>query len=145
MPLPSDCKELLFLTFKVRLYMKSWIGYLFQTIFRLILTPKDLWTILWPVRIQIFWSHCNGCQLYNNRIKDVFKVNFAKVFDSLDWNFLLEILAARGLVQNDYIHMILKSTKTQILVNGTTQGYFRCKRGLRQGNPPSLYSHSRCF
>ncbi|XP_039141337.1 uncharacterized protein LOC120278673 [Dioscorea cayenensis subsp. rotundata] len=62
------------------------------------------------------------------------KVDFAKAFDSLDWNFLLEILEARGFGNRwiSWIHTILKSAKTQILINGTTQGYIRCKRGLRQ-------------
>jgi len=68
-----------------------------------------------------------------------FKVDFAKAFDSLDWDFLLEILSARGFGQRwlSWIHAILHSAKAQILVNGSTQGYIRCKRGLRQGDPLS--------
>ncbi|XP_039138867.1 uncharacterized protein LOC120276209 [Dioscorea cayenensis subsp. rotundata] len=69
----------------------------------------------------------------------VFKVDFAKAFDSLDWNFLLDVLAARGFRPRwlSWIHTILCSAKTQFIINGTTQVYIRCRRGLRQGDPLS--------
>lgn len=68
-----------------------------------------------------------------------FKVNFAKSFDSLDYNFLLEILAAWGFgpLWISYIHNILSSAKAKVLVNGEPHGYMRYKWGLRQGGPLS--------
>lgn len=64
------------------------------------------------------------------------KVDFAKAFDSLDWDFLLEIFAARGFGSKWIfgIHTILKTEKAQVLINETSQGYIHCKRGLRQGD-----------
>lgn len=38
-----------------------------------------------------------------------------------------------------WIHTILNTVKTQIIINGITQGYFRCKRGLRKGDPLSPF------
>lgn len=68
-----------------------------------------------------------------------FKVDFTKAFDSLEWNFLLEILTVRGFSQKwlAWVNTILKTAKTQIIINGSIQGYIHCKRGLRQGDPLS--------
>ena len=68
-----------------------------------------------------------------------FKVDFAKAFDSLDWSFVLEVLAARGFGSRwiSWIHNILRSAKARVLINGVQHGYIRCKRGLRQGDPLS--------
>lgn len=47
-----------------------------------------------------------------------FKVDFEKAFDSLDWNFLLEVLAARGFGPRwiSWIQTILSTAKIQILI-----------------------------
>lgn len=70
-----------------------------------------------------------------------FKVDFAKAFDSLDWNFFLEILSIRdfGLRWLTWIFNILKSAKARVLINGELHGYICCKQGLRQGDPLSLF------
>lgn len=49
-----------------------------------------------------------------------FKVDFTKAFDSLDWDFILEILAAMGFEPRwlSWVHTILKTVKTQIIING---------------------------
>lgn len=74
----------------------------------------------------------------------VFKVDFAKAFNSLDWNFLLDILFARGFGSRwiSQISTILNSAKARILVNGKPHGYIRCKQGLKQGDPlsPMLFA-----
>lgn len=72
------------------------------------------------------------------------KVHFAKAFDSLDWNFLLEILIAKGFGPRwiNWVHNLLNSAKARVLTNGETHGYIRYKRGLRQGDPlsPMLFA-----
>lgn len=68
-----------------------------------------------------------------------FKVDFAKAFDSMDWNFLLDVLVARrfGPRWISWIQIILTSAKILILINGSLHRYIRCKHGLRQGDPLS--------
>jgi len=67
------------------------------------------------------------------------KIDITKAFDTIDWNFLLKVLKAFGF--NDifckWIHTILQSAKLSISINGKQEGYFSCKRGVRQGDPLS--------
>jgi len=80
-------------------------------------------------------------QLHNKTFAGnlAFKVDMAKVFDTLEWRFLLKVLKSFGF--NDrfcsWINTILHSATLSILVNGKQNGYFHCKRGVRQGDPLS--------
>lgn len=64
----------------------------------------------------------------------ILKVDFAKAFDTVDWEFLLELLEARGFGNRfvGWIQSIFLSSKASILINGSQQGYVRYQRGLRQ-------------
>ena len=68
-------------------------------------------------------------------------LDLQKAFDTLDWNFILDILAALKF-PNQFIGWI-KSCFTgsmfSISINGGLVGYFKGAKGVRQGNPLSLY------
>ncbi|XP_058742332.1 uncharacterized protein LOC131614798 [Vicia villosa] len=68
-----------------------------------------------------------------------FKVDIAKAFDTLDWSFLLKVLHQFGFnnIFCDWISSILKSANLSININGALSGYFKCSRGVRQGDPLS--------
>lgn len=67
------------------------------------------------------------------------KIDIAKAFDTLDWEFLLQVLHSFVFdhVFIGWIHTILQSARMSILINGSPFGYFKCKRGVRQGDPLS--------
>lgn len=67
------------------------------------------------------------------------KIDIAKAFDTLDWDFLLKVLQAFGFCSTfiKWINSILQSAKLSILINGSPCGYFSCSRGVRQGDPLS--------
>lgn len=67
------------------------------------------------------------------------KIDIRKVFDTLDWGFLLKDLKRFGFETRfcDWVKVILDSTRLSISVNGKAAGYFAWKRGVRQGDPLS--------
>lgn len=69
------------------------------------------------------------------------KLDFEKAFDKVNWDFLLEILKARGFgsLFINWINNILQGSRTCISFNGTLGNYFTCKKGLRQGDPLSPF------
>jgi len=66
-------------------------------------------------------------------------VDIAKAFDTLDWNFLIEVLEAFGFnsILCKWIKNILSSAKISIAINGKLHGFFSCTRVVRQGDPLS--------
>ena len=71
----------------------------------------------------------------------VLKLDFRKAFDSVCWESLDTILAARGFDQKWrlWISHILSTGKTSVLLNGVPGRWINCRRGLRQGDPLSPY------
>lgn len=73
----------------------------------------------------------------------VLKLDFAKAFDSIEWDSLIKILHARGFpdLWCDWITKLLSSAKSAVLLNGVPGPWISCCRGLRQGDalPPYLF------
>jgi Reverse transcriptase (RNA-dependent DNA polymerase) len=81
-------------------------------------------------------------QIHVSRTKGVFfKINFEKVFDKINWDFLLETLVGRGFNSKwiQWITNILQGSKTCINFNENLGTYFHCQRGVRQWDPLSLF------
>lgn len=73
----------------------------------------------------------------------VLKLDMAKAYDRVDWEFLFKVMEKFGFNQ-DWIDKIKRSINNcgfSILINGELKGYFKSTRGLRQGDPisPSLF------
>nr|GFC11141.1 RNA-directed DNA polymerase, eukaryota, reverse transcriptase zinc-binding domain protein [Tanacetum cinerariifolium] len=62
----------------------------------------------------------------------VFKVDFAKTYDSVRWNFLLDVLSAFGFGSKwcHWIRSIFSSNMASVLVNGSPTTEFPIYRGL---------------
>lgn len=65
------------------------------------------------------------------------KIDLAKAFDRLNWNFIKGALTRLGLHCHfiSLIHACMSSASFSILVNGEPTDYFRSQRGIRQGCP----------
>nr|GFB88417.1 RNA-directed DNA polymerase, eukaryota [Tanacetum cinerariifolium] len=67
----------------------------------------------------------------------MFKVDFAEAYDSVRWDYLLDVLQAFGFGSNwcKWIRGILSSSMASILINGSPTSEFPLLCGLKQGDP----------
>jgi hypothetical protein len=67
------------------------------------------------------------------------KLDIAKAFDSVRWDFLLEVLQQFGFGNKwrSWISTLLSTSSTATLINGARGRWFNHYRGLRQGDPLS--------
>jgi hypothetical protein len=67
------------------------------------------------------------------------KIDISKAFDTLNWTFLLKVLKQFGFNSTfcHWIELILSSANLSISINGNLHGFFKCNRGVRQGDPLS--------
>lgn len=65
------------------------------------------------------------------------KKDVSKAFDTLNWDFLIIVLHKFGFNATfcNWIKAILLSATISISINGSQKGYFKCNRGVRQGDP----------
>ena len=78
----------------------------------------------------------NGYHKNKGSKRITIKVDIAKAFDTLSWEFLLTCLEGLHLPQSlvSWIKACICTTNFMVGYNGTVNGYFKGKRGLRQGD-----------
>ena len=69
----------------------------------------------------------------------LFKVDFEKAYDNVNWAFLYNVMVKKGFSDqmNDLIFSIITSGKVNIKMNEQLGEYFNTYRGVRQGDPMS--------
>lgn len=67
------------------------------------------------------------------------KLDFARAFDSIEWDLLYKVLEARGFPPRwiTWIKSLLNTTTSRVIINGSISEFFIHRRGLRQGDPLS--------
>ena len=71
----------------------------------------------------------------------LFKVDFEKTFDSIDWSYLEVVMKKMNFptLWHKWILECITTTSASVLVNGCPTDEFRFERGLRQGDPLSPF------
>ena len=69
------------------------------------------------------------------------KVDLEKAYDHVDWNFLDYVLRRMGFGTRwrSWVRTCISTVSFSVLVNGSPKGFFRSKRGIRQGDPLSPF------
>ncbi|XP_074303192.1 uncharacterized protein LOC141637602 [Silene latifolia] len=67
------------------------------------------------------------------------KIDLRKAYDTVEWDFLSQMLAALKFPKHfiDLVMMCVTSTSYSLSLNGNSFGFFKGSRGLRQGDPLS--------
>lgn len=83
----------------------------------------------------------NGYHKKQSSKRITIKVDIAKTFDNLSWDFLFTCLESLRLshLLRSWLKACICKTSFMVGYNETVNGYFKEKRGLRQGDPLSPY------
>lgn len=71
----------------------------------------------------------------------VLKLDFEKAYDKVSWSFLFQMLESRNFHPSwiQWVKLLLVGGSIGVMVNGEESSYFKPGKGLRQGDPLSLY------
>nr|XP_020200447.1 uncharacterized protein LOC109786279 [Aegilops tauschii subsp. strangulata] len=85
-------------------------------------------------------THSFALKSWNNHAF-MLKIDLAKAFDRLEWNFIVSALARKGLHDHfiNLIYACISSPTFSVAINGQPSHKFRSSRGIRQGCPMCPY------
>ena len=130
------------------------VGSLYKIISKLL--AKRLQSVISDVISPSQSSFIKGCQILDgaliaSEIIDsckrrkspiaIFKIDFHKAFDSVSWSFLEWSLSQMGFPNQwlVWIKSCINSASASILINGSPSPPIKLQKGLRQGDPLSLF------
>ncbi|XP_062112649.1 uncharacterized protein LOC133823816 [Humulus lupulus] len=89
--------------------------------------------------ILILQDLLKGYNRRNVSPRCIMKIDISKAYDSIDWNFLENLLNALCFPKRfiKWIMICLRGSSYALVLNGSIQGRFQGARGLKQGDPIS--------
>lgn len=93
------------------------------------------------VKNFIYTTEMVQCWFKHKNLSPVFKLDFAKSFDSITWSSLHKIMEIRGFPAwwCDWMDVIFTMSRSTILLNGVPRKWFPVRRRPPQGDPLSPY------
>lgn len=86
-------------------------------------------------------SLCKDYHLNSGTPRFACKLDISKAFDTLNWSFLFNVLNVMGFPQKfvGWIKCCVSTCMISVKINGSLEGFFPARKGLRQGDPLSPY------
>lgn len=96
--------------------------------------------VLSRVQDYLAWAfeYIHQCQQSKRKIV-IIKIDFEKAFNSIEHGAILDIMRHMGFPAKwlNWVEMIFSSASSDVLLNGVPSNGFKCKLGVRQGDPLS--------
>ncbi|RVW26859.1 Transposon TX1 uncharacterized 149 kDa protein [Vitis vinifera] len=110
--------------------------------------PISLITCLYKVIAKVLSGRLRGVlheTIHSTQEEEgvVFKIDFEKAYDHVNWDFLDHVLEKKGFSPKwrNWMRGCLSSVSYAILVNGNAKGWVKASRGLRQSRNRTRVSH----
>jgi hypothetical protein len=136
----SDFRPISLLNISVKLLTKILADRLQLVILKLVHSNQYGFICSRTIQDCLAWSfeYIHQCH-YSRREAIILKLDFEKAFNTIEHTAILQMLEQFGFPERwlTWILMILSSGSSAVLLNGTPRKFFRCKRGVRQGDPLS--------
>lgn len=86
-------------------------------------------------------NECVDSRLKEKKPGILCKLDIKKTFNHVNWDFLINMLRQMGFGTKwtNCIRFCIGTARFSVLVNGSHEGFFPLHRGLRQGDPLSLF------
>lgn len=93
------------------------------------------------IRDCLAWSYEYIHQCHQSKWEIIIpKLDFKKAFGTVGHSTIIQVMRHLGFSERwlDWVHAVLSSGSSAVLLNGVPEKIFKCKRDLRQGGPLPL-------
>jgi hypothetical protein len=136
----SDYRPISLLNISLKLLTKILADRLQLVILRIVHSNQYGFIRTRTIQDCLAWSfeYIHQCH-HSRREAIILKLDFEKAFDTIEHSTILQMLEQFGFPERwvNWIRAILSSGSSAVLLNGVLGKYFKCMRGVRQGDPLS--------
>jgi hypothetical protein len=136
----NDYRPITLLNYCLKMLTKLLANHLQRVILHIIHANKYGFLDNRSIQDCIAWAfeYIHKCQSSGRQVL-LLKLDFAKAFDTIEHEPMMDIMRAMGFNERwlKWMSCIFSSGKSSVLLNGTPGRQFDCRRGVRQGDPMS--------